>query len=100
MYFVIDAPVTGAEAAQQGAVGRIDNGIGIEPGDISLPENQLTGMLSCIESTFLQCWQGRDINNAFFPYFPLQQPVLYCDKIRAELFGRPHIHESPQQSAL
>ena len=38
---VVDAAVAGTETAQQGAVGGVDNGVRLQPGNVPLPESHL-----------------------------------------------------------
>ena len=40
---VVDAAVAGSEAPQQGGVGRVDNGVRLQAGDVPLPEDRVRG---------------------------------------------------------
>ena len=86
---VVDAAVAGVEAAQQGGVGGIDDGIGPQTGDVSLPQRH-AGAPGDLR-------QGHDVHRASLRRLGGQEPVLEPEKLRAQGQRRTDVHQSPQE---
>ena len=78
---VVDAPVAGVKAPQQGGVGRVDDGVRPQPGDVPLPEDQ--------------AWVGLGGDQGLPVHHPLlrrlggEKGVLGRQKVRVQGHGRP-----------
>ncbi len=73
---VVDAAVQGDEAAEQLAVGGIDDGVDLEPGDVALPHQQALALR---------------LHDTLVGKLPLQLPVLPPQKLLGGGQRRPHI---------
>ena len=89
---VVDTGVAGLEAAQQGAVGRVDDGVGLQPGDVPLPEHD-PGIVR-------RGGEGRPVDDAPVFCFPGKVGILKGQKIIGHRTGRPDVHQGAQQPAL
>ena len=89
---VVDAAVAGIKAAQQRGVGRVDDRIHLQAGDVPLPDGKLR---MCRE-------HGKrvPVNDAFARALGAQQLVLHGQEVRSDRPGRPHVHQAAQQAAL
>ena len=89
---VVDAAVAGMKTAQEGAVGRIDDGVGPQAGDIAPPQRQM--------------WVGGAdrqrhlLHHALFRPLCTEQCILDAQEILLQRHGRPQIHQAAQKAAL
>lgn len=89
---VVYTAVAGAETAQQGGIGGIDDSICFQTGNVPPPKNdpRVTGNFretAAVHYTF------------FFP-FRRQQFILHSKKILFQRHGRAHIHQTTEQLPL
>ena len=92
VYDIVNAGVAGLPAAEEGAVGGVDNGVTAQGGDIPLPEHQ-TGVGG----------RRRERISVCDPPFPDHLPqifVLNVQKLRGGWVGRADVKQRPQKPPL
>ena len=82
---VVDAAVQGDEAAEQFAVGCIDDGVDLEPRDVALPHQQALALR---------------LHDTLVGHLPLQLPVLPPKKLLGGGQWRPHVHQGTHELLL
>ena len=89
---IVDAAVTGHEAAEELGIGGVDDGIDRKPGDIPLPEDQPEIR-----------WDGGQriaIDDPLLLPFRRQKGVLYRQKVGRQGPRRADIHQRAEQPPL
>ena len=89
---IVDAPVAGVEAPQQGGVGRVDDGVHPQPGDVPLPEDQA--------GVGLGGDQGIPVHHPLLRRLGGEEGVLGRQKVRVQGHGRPQVHQAAQEPPL
>ena len=86
---VVDAVMPGTKAAQKLGIGRVHNGVRVQPGDIPLPE----------DDALIRGDGGklRDVNDA--PCVPLRpkQRILFLQEAQRQRPGFPYVHQAAQE---
>ena len=89
---VVDAVVPRPEAAQKPGVGRVHDGVRVQPRDVALPEDEA-----------LVRGDGRELrhmDDALFRSLPTQQLILRLQKALGQCAGLSDVHQTAQETAL
>lgn len=87
---IVDAAVSRHKTAEHLAVGGVDDGVGLKQRDVATPDGNA---ISVGERAGIGC--AAALNKPL-----LQVGILDIEHLCRERFGRPHVHEGPEQIVL